>query len=47
MKTNLENRLSKMQPENRFWLAIAIGTLLGLIIPLTVFLILFSSVQQP
>jgi hypothetical protein len=38
---DLENRLSKMKRENVFFLAISIGVLLGLIIPLTV-LILFN-----
>lgn len=38
---DLENRLSRMKPENRFFLAIGIGALLGLIIPLMV-LILFN-----
>lgn len=38
---DLENRLSRMKPENRFLLALGIGALLGLIIPLTV-LILFN-----
>lgn len=37
---DLEKRLSKMKPENRFFLALGIATLLGLILPLTV-LILF------
>jgi len=33
---DLENRLSKMKPENRFFLALVIGAFLGLIMFLTV-----------